>query len=309
MSAGEKVTAYDVVTERVVTMLEQGVCPWRRPWNAAHGANGGCANLISGRPYHGINALLLPAMGFDSPWWLTFNQARALGGCVRKGEKAFPVVFWKFLRGRGEDDAPDAQPRMIPFLRYFSCFNLAQVDGIAPEALPKHARPDTEREAPAVREPIAECERVIARYLGNGGPAFDERERDQAGYFPMRDTVEMPARGQFGTLEAFYSTAFHELTHSTGHGSRLDRSIRNRFGSEPYGREELVAEMGAAFLAHECGIAPATITGSASYLGSWIRTLKTDPRAVVVAAGAAQKAVEMIAGRSKAEATDESEAA
>jgi len=275
--------AYDAVTERVLAMLEGGTAPWRKPWRETD--SGGVANLVTGRNYSGVNALLLPALGFPSRFFLTFNQARNLGGHVRAGEKGFPVVFWNFL----DREDKDGKARRFPLLKRFTVFNASQCeipDGKMPQrALVVVPRPDS----------IPACEAIVRGYLN--GPSMAEGG-NVACYSPSRDAVTMPPAGAFSTMEHYYSTLFHELGHSTGHASRLNRTMKGGFGSEPYGREELVAEMTAAFLAAETGIDGATIPDSASYLANWIGALRADPKAVVVAAGAAQKAANLILNRS-----------
>lgn len=275
--------AWDVVTERVVEMLGRGVVPWRRPWRPE--LCGGVANLVSGRAYSGVNAMLLPALGYGSRYFLTFNQCKALGGRVIPGSKAAPVVFWKFLDVKDEK-APKGR-KVVPMLRYFSVFNAEQCEGLPGEALKKH---DV---AAGPFEPISACEGIVKGYAA--GPRL-EHIGARACYMPSLDVVRMPAREAFETREAYYRTLFHELTHSTGHKSRLGRKFGDRFGTEEYSREELVAEMGAAFLCTEARIDP-DLEQSAAYVASWKRFIEEDGRAIVVAAGAAQKAANLILGR------------
>jgi len=198
------------------------------------------------------------------------------------------VVFWTFLPSRKPGAAPTD---VVPFLRYFTVFNLAQCE-IADDALPARAR-EVHEPRPEL-EAIAACEAMLARYLPPRGPAISAGMAPC--YYPVRDSVEMPRPESFLGAPERYAVLFHELAHSTGIATRLGRQVANRFGSEPYGREELVAEMTAAFLCDECGIGQAVVPNQAAYLAAWIRTIKTDPRAVVVAAGAASKAADYIRG-------------
>lgn len=291
--------AYQIVTDRIIDLLGQGIVPWRKPWRGGGGVLP--QSLASGRPYRGVNVFLLTTAasvhGYTSPYWLTFKQARERGGHVRKGEKSTPVVFWKLLdaRRRGaesEDDGDDAPPeegtagaKKIPFLRFFSAFNVEQCDGIA------YPKPDL---AENPFDPIAQCQ-MIVEAMPN--PPAIRHEEPRAYYRPSADLVNMPKPGLFESSEEYFSTLFHELVHSTGHKSRLDRKSiveLTPFGSESYAKEELIAEMGAAFLCWRGGIDPATLANSAAYIHGWIAKLKSDPKIVVLAAASAQKAADYI---------------
>ncbi len=289
-----KADVYQVITDRVITLLEQGVIPWQKPWQGGQTLP---RNAVSGREYRGVNVFLLHAMSYASPYWLTFNQAKELGGTVRRGEKACPVVFWKWL----ESDDP-ADSRRIPFLRYYSVFNVGQCDGIPADKVP--SLDGTRRE----HSPIAEAEGIVAtmprRPEIRGG-------LDRAFYSPGADFVGMPAPESFRSAEDFYSVLFHELTHATGHASRLNRKgvagtdgEWSAFGSTPYAKEELVAEMGAAFLCGQAGIVERTLDNSAAYVASWLQRLKDDRRLVVHAAAQAQKAADFILGRQHGEESE-----
>jgi len=268
---------YQIITDRIIGLLESGTVPWRRPWK---GGNQAPRNYLSRKAYRGINLFLLHAAGFPSPFWLTFRQVQWLDARVKKGEKSFPVVFWKILEGeeRGET-------KKIPFLRYHSVFNVAQCEGIV---LPH---------SPAVNgefHPIEKCEAVVAHMPRR--PAI-EHGGGRASYSPPLDTITMPEAKLFETSQAYYGTLFHELTHATGHVSRLNRKEVTEpihFGSDPYSREELVAEMGAAFLSGHCEIENTTLDQSASYIHNWLERLKDDRKLVVHAAAQAQKACDFI---------------
>ena len=276
---------YAEVTGKIVSMLEAGVVPWRSPiLGQIHG--GWPKNLDMGKDYRGVNVFLLAftawAKGYASAHWLTFNQARQRGGSVKKGEKSSMVVFWKLYETR--DERTDKLVT-VPVLRYFNVFNVEQCEGI------------TMPDAPAAEAaPIPAAERIVNGYEGR--PEIEHRG-GRAYYVPKQDAVHIPSPSRFTSGEAYYATLFHELAHSTGHSSRLDRGIDTKlapFGSPDYGREELVAEMAAAFLCGHAGITPATVENSAAYIGGWIKTLKSDNRLAIAAAGAAQKAADWIRG-------------
>jgi antirestriction protein ArdC len=276
-------SVYDIVTERVISLLEQGTVPWQKPWQGAELAP---QNLVSRKSYRGVNVFLLHAMSYSSPYWLTFKQAQELGGHVRKGELACPVVFWKWL-----DVERDGEKERVPFLRYYGVFNVAQCEGI--EAHVPSAT-DTKRE----HSPVETAERIVR---GMPKRPLIKHGQAQAFYHPTDDYVGMPSPEQFRSGEGYYSVLFHELTHSTGHESRLARKgvagsegQWSAFGSQSYSKEELVAEMGAAFLCGQAGIVERTIENSASYIASWLFRLKDDAKLVVQAAAQAQKAADFI---------------
>lgn len=285
---------YQIVTEKIIAQLESGVAPWSRPWHCEPPVN-----LVSQKEYRGLNVFLLGSQGFGSKYWLTFNQANKLGGHVKKGEKSSFVIFWNI----GEEETrinpktgKESKSKPI-LLRYYSVFNLTQTEGIAEKL-------GLDKQVPVV-PPIGDCEAIVARM-----PNPPRREQaNKAWYKPSNDVVGMPARELFGSPEGYYATLFHELTHSTGHASRVGREgieQLNTFGSELYSKEELIAEMGASMLAGVCGISPAVIDNSAAYLANWIRVLKGDSKLLVQAASAAQKAADYIRGLSKpAETTEE----
>ena len=276
-------SVYSIVTEQILKQLESGVAPWRKPWRTEPPCN-----LVSGKEYRGINPFLLASQGYGSRYWLTFNQANKLGGHIRKGEKSSIVAFWHIGEEKTVRDADDNTRKEKPFLlRYYRVFNIEQTEGIANKLGLGNATP---------RLPsIERCEAIV-----NGMPNAPAVQQDpRAWYRPSTDTVGMPSRSLFSSAEEYYSTIFHELTHSTGHASRVGREgIENiaAFGSESYSKEELIAEMGAAMLCGVTGISPATISNSAAYLQGWIKRLRGDSKLVVSAASQAQKAADYIQG-------------
>lgn len=274
---------YDIITERIVAQLEAGTVPWRKPWN---GTAGMPKNLKSGKDYRGINVFLLHSLGYESPYFLTFKQAKDRGGHVSKGEKGCPVVFWKLL---DVDEAGETiTTRRVPMLRYYTVFNAAQCEGInAPTIDVPERKHEPVQAAQATVEAMPHPPGIVHGYTG-------------AAYSPRTDIVRMPKPGRFESSEAYYKTLFHELTHSTGHSSRLDRNVDLKlaaFGSPDYSREELVAEMGAAFLCGDAGILDAQIEQSAAYIAGWLKALRNDRKLVVTAAAQAQKATDFILNR------------
>lgn len=292
-------SVYDIVTERIVAQLEQGVAPWRKPWKAT-GPNSTAPRNIDGYRYRGINVwlLLTEAMdrGYSSPYWMTFKQAKAKGGSVRKGEKSTVIVFWKRIRVTEKQEDGSVETKIIPMLKYFRVFNLDQTEGVK---LPRKVLEEQLAAAASGQnapDPIAEADEIAAGYILRSGPTVRHEDQDRAFYQPLLDVVTVPPLANYDQADEYYATLFHELGHSTGHKDRLNRTYGQAFGDHEYGREELVAEMTSAFLAAEAGI-ETTQDNNASYLAAWIRTLKEDNRAVVVAAGAAQRAADLILGR------------
>ena len=277
-------TAYEVVTESIIKQLESGVAPWRKPWRTEPPAN-----LVSKKEYRSINIFLLASLGYGSRYWITYRQAQTLGGSVRKGQHGSKVVFWKIDEYRKENkETGETENRKSILLRYYTVFNLEQCEGIkSPECI-------------QLIHPIEQCEHIVNSMPNR--PGFEQDSR--AFYRPCTDTVGMPSRSAFESAEKFYSTIFHELSHSTGHPSRVGREgimEHNPFGSEDYSKEELVAEMGAAMLCGVARIESRTLDNSAAYLQSWISRLKSDSRLVVSAAAQAQKAADFILGKATVE--------
>lgn len=276
---------YDQITERIIALLTQGTVPWHKPWKARTGLP---RNFVTKKPYRGINVFLLLAMSYESPFWLTFRQALQLGGSVRKGEKSCPVVFWKQTTF---EDKESREPQIIRLLRYYHVFNVAQCDGIKMTTAP------TETPVNGVIRP----EEIVAQM-----PQRPEIKHgmSRAFYLPREDCVGLPMRERFEQAEGYYATLFHELVHATGHESRLNRatiSEKAGFGSNPYCKEELIAEMGAAFLCGHAEIVERTIDNSAAYLHGWLEQLRNDRTLIVQAAAQAQKAADFILGQGNEE--------
>ena len=285
---GKRQTVYEQITERIIAMLQTGTVPWRKPWNVQTGLP---RNLVTKKVYRGINTFLLHAMSYESAYWLTFRQAQQLGGTVRKGEKACPVVFWKQLE---VEDKESHEIEKIPMLRFYYVFNTAQVDGL--KNIPATV------ETPATVSTTAE--EIVAMM-----PKRPEIKHGlaKAFYSPSVDVVAMPDRARFDTEAGYFATLFHELTHASGHKSRLNRQTLTEsagFGSNPYCREELIAEMGAAFLCGQAEIAERTIDNSAAYINNWLERLRNDKMLIVQAAAQAQKATDFILGKSFVESQE-----
>ena len=277
-------TAYEIVTESIVRQLESGVAPWRKPWRTETPAN-----LVSKKEYRGINIFLLVSQGYGFRYWVTYRQAQALGGTVRKSQHGSKVVFWKIGEYRRKNqETEETENRKSILLRYYTVFNLEQCEGIT--------SPDPDREI----NPLEQCESIV-KAMPNP-PQLTQHVR--ACYWPSTDTVGMPARSAFHSAEEYYSTFFHEITHSTGLPARVGREgimNHNPFASEDYSKEELIAEMGAAMLCGAAGIESRTLGNSAAYLQTWINKLKSDSRLIVSAASQAQKAADYILGKAAAE--------
>ena len=285
---------YQAVTDRILSILDQGVAPWRQPIRGT-GSDGLLpTNLESLRAYRGINVFLLAmtswAEGFGSPYWMTYRQAAAKGGHVRKGQKGSLVIFWKQYATR---DKKTDEPINVPVLRHYTVFNAEQCEGIE---LPSPTAPVDSETEQSQFEPNEACAAIVAGYAG--GPVIEHRG-SRACYRPRTDTVQIAEPERFETRESYYATLFHELAHSTGHSKRLDRGLDKDlkpFGSPDYSREELVAEFASAFLAAAAGIGVQTVEQSASYIDGWRKKLRSDKKIVVTAAGAGQRAADLILG-------------
>lgn len=283
---------YQLVTDTILKHLENGVVPWRRPWSRRVGKP---RNFHTGKTYRGVNLLLLGLSDYASPFWLTFRQVKALGGGVRKGERGATVVNWGSFTPKHEDtddQGEGGKRRSRHYLKKYVVFNAAQTEGIQfPPAVLATTRPESER--------VEAAERLVAEMPQR--PVIMEGQRDAAFYRPATDTVFMPAFGSFATAEDYHLTLFHELIHATGHATRLSRKTlveNDGFGGKVYSQEELVAEMGAAYLGLEADIVQDNHLNAAAYIQSWLDVLREPDhkRWLVIAASQAAKAVDFVLG-------------
>lgn len=270
---------YAAVTERIIQQLEQGLIPWEKPWT---GTQGGAISGTTGKPYSLLNQMLLEKAGT----YYTYNQIQKQGGRIRKGEKSSMVVFWKQIPVKQQNKLTGENEEIfVPMLRYYNVFHISQIEGLK------------ETTVKPVEQPVsAEAEAIINNYVQHSGVTISHQKGDEAFYSPSRDSITLPLIEQFSSMAEYYSTAFHELAHSTGHQSRLNRlKATAHFGNDDYSKEELVAEISAAALLNMTGLeTKGTFRNSAAYIQSWLSALKKDNRLIVSASGAATKAVEYI---------------
>lgn len=266
---------YELITNQIIEKLEKGTVPWKKPFK-----NGVAVNWKTQKEYRGINTMLL-----DGGEYATFKQIKEAGGKVKKGEKSQIVVFWKWLE---IEDEETEEEKKIPLLRYYRVFEVgSQVEGLDPK-----------REYETFdHDPIYEAEKIKENYIN--APSYSSITGG-AWYKPFEDRINVPPMKEFESIHEYYSTLFHEMIHSTGHSSRLNRegiTSHNGFGSELYSKEELIAELGASMLCGVTGIDNETIDNSASYINSWLRALKNDKTLIVKASQQAQKAADYILGK------------
>jgi len=287
-----KTDIYQRITDQIVSELEKGVRPWMKPWHAEHGAGRITRPLRgNGIPYRGINVLVLwsAAMekGYASPVWMTFKQASELKANVRKAEHGSLVVYAdKIIRTEANSKTGEEAERAIPFMKGYTVFNVEQIDG-----LPEHyyAKPQPRTET------VKRIDRAEAFFAATGANVVHGGSR--ACYIPSTDNIHMPCFDFFRDAESYYATRGHETTHWTRHKSRLDRDFgRKRFGDEGYAMEELVAELGSAFLSADLDLTPEVREDHASYIASWIKVLKDDKRAIFTASSHAQRAADFLHG-------------
>lgn len=278
----EKFNIYEAITNRIIEQLEGGVIPWHKPWS---GVASGAYNRVSKKPYSLLNQMLLKHDGE----YATYKQWSDIGGKVKKGEKSEIVVFWKILNVEETKDGK-TEIKSIPLLKYINVFHVSQVDGVEPKTtkLIEH-------------NPIEEAEQIKNDYANRENIVIKELVTDRAFYSPSRDYIQVPCKEQYKDVMEFYSTLFHEMVHSTGHKDRLKRldcSVKlASFGSEDYSKEELIAEIGSAFLMNHIGIETAkTFNNSTAYIQSWLNVLKNDNRFIVSASSKAEKAMKYILG-------------
>lgn len=280
--AKESFNIYEEITNRIIKQLENGVVPWHKPWS---GVTNGAYNRVSKKPYSLLNQMLLEHDGE----YATYKQWSELGGKVRKGEKSEIVVFWKILNIEETKDGK-TEVKSIPLLRYINVFHISQVDGVEPKTIES-----------IEHNPIEEAEKIKDDYVTKENIRIEELVTDEAFYSPLKDYIQIPCKKQYRDIMEFYSTLFHEMIHSTGHRDRLGRLDSDTklasFGSEEYSKEELIAEIGSAFLMNHIGIETfKTFNNSAAYIKSWLRVLKNDNRFIVSASSKAEKAMKYILG-------------
>ena len=266
---------YQTITNTIIKQLESGVTPWLKPWKAIEGSTSLSLpfNGHSGRNYNGINLLLLWASDYPSNAWYTFKQAKELGGMVKKGEKATKIVYWQMLKSTDSN----GHEQIIPMLKSYYVFNYIQCEGL----------PEPKRKLGLELPPMPENDIVKACNV----PLLHEGNR--AFYSPSKDIIVMPHVSQFESVTRYNNTLMHELTHATAHETRCNRDTKNikRFGDSAYAFEELVAELGSAFLSIELGLQHSSdLEHHTSYIASWIKVLKEDSKAIITASSQAQKA-------------------
>ena len=277
---------YEQVADYIISQLENGVVPWRKPWTLPPGM---FPQNLSGRAYTGINSLMLGMTTYQDPRWLTFRKAKELGGSIKRGERGMRIVFWKQIE-IPDRDSEDGAIKRIGMLKTYTVFNASQCEGLP---LPEIATPTTTTEWNAIEE----AEAIIAAMPTP--PSITEDGGTAAFYRVTEDGIHMPPKYAFENGEEWYSTLFHELSHSTGNPKRLNRDTINQtasFGSPTYSKEELVAEFGSAYLCQMSGIEN-TLENSAAYIGGWLKKLRDDKRLVITAASQGQKAADYVLGR------------
>lgn len=281
---------YDRVTERILELLDKGVCPWRRPWSTNSVPP---QNFATRRHYSGTNFFLLSCTGYQSPYFMTFRQVQELDGNVKKGSHGFPVVYWGTMDSEAKTkqskepsvEGKETGTKAIPFLRSYTVFNAAQIEGVQ--------FPDPTGIPVVPFNPIERAEEIVTGW--KDGPKV-EMGMSHACYDVTSDVIHLPPPEDFDRPESYYCTRFHEMAHATGAPHRLNRTMLNKYGSAEYSREELVAEMSSAFLCAKCGIDNVVIESQAAYLQGWMKALRSDPKLIVTAAGHAQRAVNLIQG-------------
>lgn len=272
---------YEMVTERIIEQLENGVIPWQKPWT---GTKSGAYNRVSRKPYSILNQMLLQHSGE----YATFKQWNEAGGHIRKFAKSEIVTFWKIQLIEEEEEDGTKVKKQIPMLRYYHVFHISQVDGVEPK----------EKIELQELEPIAEAERVKREYMDREHLKIYEKITDKAFYTPTFDYIEIPCKEQYKNVEEFYSTLFHEMIHSTGYYKRLNRlesGASAGFGSETYSKEELTAEIGSAMILNRLGIeTEKTFNNSTAYIQNWLQVLKNDNKFIISASSKSEKAVKYI---------------
>lgn len=274
-----------LITNKLIEQLKNGVVPWRKPWV---GTWNGAYSRVMKKPYSLSNQLLLNEPGE----YLTYTQISCLGGNVKKGERASVVIFWKPIKISNNEDEGE---KTIPYLRYYHVFHINQTEGIKPLSI---------EEQMEFLTPNEDAEKVIHNYVDSSGVIFETKISDRACYNQNTDKIIVPAIEQYTDISDYYSTVFHEIVHSTGHKDRLNRLVKNALitDKDRYAKEELIAEIGAAALCHNCNVqTPDAFENSVAYVKSWLEALENDERLILQASGKAQKAVEYILNANKDE--------
>ena len=286
--------AYEVVAQKIIKQLESGTAPWRKPW-VSMGYKP--LSLSSKKAYRGVNHWLLSFAsmeeGYESPWWGTFKQIKELGGTIRKGSKGTAVVLWRELDNAVEDNSGELTTKKSILMRYFTVFNAEQADWDS--GAPEYEKP-VQR---TIEQSCLNASVTVGDYLARAGAPSIGTGGDRAFYSPIRDHIQVPQISDFASTEEYFATCFHEIAHSTGHKDRLNRDgvvESHSFGDELYSEEELIAEFTSAFLCSHTGLSPSTLDNNASYIASWHKVLKNDPKVLVRAVGKAQKASDFILG-------------
>lgn len=283
-----KTTNYDVITQYFIDALEQGIIPWQKPWNFV-----GHQNYSTKKSYTGVNILILSISreinNFNHSLWMTYKQAQALGGAVRKGEHGTQISYYNIKEEPKLDDfgkpMRDATGKEMTtrqfFLKTYSVFNVDQIDGLELEV----------EEPVQEKQPIEACQAIVDGYDFK----LQHNSGESAHYNIQNNEVVIPEPKLFSTMSQYYLTLFHEMIHSTGHKYRLNRKMKNKMGDTDYAKEELVAEIGACMLISTTGI-EVTFENNKAYVQSWIAKLKNDPKFILQASSQAQKAVNFIIG-------------
>lgn len=277
-----KFDIYQTITDRIIDQLKSGYIPWLKTWK---GVNTGAFNRVSKQPYSLLNQMLLSKTGE----YASFAQWKKLGGTIRKGEKSEIVVYWNIIDKEVINKDGEKEVKHIPLLKYYNVFHISQVDGVEPLEKPI-----------SDIQPIESAEQIIIDYVSREGINYKETVSNRAYYSPVMDAVVVPLKKQYTNINDFYAVALHEICHSTGHYTRLNRISKTdiaAFGSHEYSKEELVAEIGSASLMNILNLETSkTFRNTTAYIQSWLQVLKNDNRFIVSAASKAEKAVNYILG-------------
>ena len=294
MSTKTKADPYQIITNTIISRLEEGIIPWQKPWTGINNPNSP-RNLIKKKAYSGINYIILPSAGYKSPYWATYQQIKQKGGYVRKGEKATQIIWWAMIKVDSDkvDEKGNKIKKIIPKLKHYDVFNTDQCDEVRV--------PTIEETTENIEEfnPIEKAEAIVAAYATC--PEIRHAQQ-RAFYSPSSDFINMPQKESFKGEEEYYATLFHEMGHSTGHASRLNREgIVNfdKFGSHQYSKEELVAELTSCYLCGNADILPTIQDNSVAYIQSWTKKLRDDKKLIISACSKATKAADYILNISK----------